>query len=68
MTYRLELQRPLRTLAAVEVCGTAYLARRAFRELLPKCRHDGMLIVIHNGHEISPRELMDHAIQEAHAK
>jgi hypothetical protein len=28
---------------------------------------DGMVVVIHHGQEISPRDLMDHAMQEDHA-
>lgn len=68
MTYRIELQRPLRTLSAVGIYATAHRARAAFRELLGQCRSDGMVVVIHHGREISPRELMDHAIQEDNAK
>lgn len=64
MTYRLELQRPLRTLAAVRECTSAQRARDAFRALLRCCRTDGMVVVIHHGREITPRELMDHALQE----
>lgn len=65
MTYRIELQRPLRTLAAVRTCATPHWARSAFRALLRQCGNNGMVVVIHHGREITPRELMDHALQEA---
>ena len=68
MTYRIELQRPLRTLAAVRTYATARRARAAFCELLRECRKDGMVVVIHHGREIRPRQLMDHAIQEDNTK
>ena len=67
MTYRLELQRPLRTLAAAHTCATAHRARAVFRTLLRQCGRDGMVVVIHHGQEISPRDLMDHEMQEDHA-
>jgi hypothetical protein len=59
MAYRIELQRN-RRLVAARTHADAHHARRAFCALLRQAKRDGMVLIIHDGIEISPQTLLDH--------
>lgn len=57
--YTLQLQRDGRLVHQSIPYVNAASALRHFSRLLPQCRHDGMVVALQDGQEITPQALQD---------